>query len=364
MLQKIQQVCDAFRIPGTLLSYEEIKRGNINHTYKVNFCHINGKPKSYIVQKINTEVFHKPIEVMDNIDQVTEYIHATNPGKTVLHFHHTEDRKTYWFEGNNFWRLFNYIPSQTYDASEDLEIIWNAGYAFGEFQVLLRKFDAGHLHETIPGFHDTIQRYDTLMAHVKQDPYGRVAQVREELDWLLSVREKACAITELRRKGELPLRVTHNDTKINNVLFEQEGKEAIVVIDLDTVMPGLVGHDFGDAIRFAANREAEDSKNYQNAGVNMEIFGAFADGFLKQTASALTQKEVDTLALSCFDMTCELATRFMDDYIMGDKYFKTRWPGHNLDRTRCQVALAQDMERRMEEMEDVVRDCAAQYRHG
>lgn len=356
--QELRQVCETFRIQGTFLSFEEIKVGNVNHTYKVNYIRNDGKPKSYIVQRVNTYVFRNPVQVMDNIDLVTEHIHARAPKKLSLHFHHTADRKTYAFIENGFWRLFNYIPSNTYNITENLRIICNAGEAFGEFQMLLSDFDAGRLYETIPDFHNTKKRYEKLIADAQTDPMGRLAEVQEEYEWLLSARGKACQLTELYEEGELPLRVTHNDTKINNVLFNQETDEALVVIDLDTVMPGLVGHDFGDAIRFAANYAAEDCPEAERAGLNMDVFRAFAQGFLRHTASALTEREIDTLALSCFSLTCELAVRFLDDYILGDPYFKTDYPKHNLVRTRCQVALARDMLQKMDEMKRIVREYA------
>ncbi len=359
MFRKLKHVCEAFCIQGTLDSYKEIKRGNINNTYKVNVINSDGTPKSYMVQMVNTVVFKEPVKVMENIDHVTEYMHAKDPHRKVLHFHHTADRKTYVFDENGFWRLFNYVVSTTYDKVDDLEIIESGGQAFGDFQVQLRDFDAAILHETIPGFHNTVSRYNQLENAVAADPYDRVEWVREEIDWLRSVRDKACTLTRLYEENKLPLRVTHNDTKINNVLFEKDGKKAIVVVDLDTVMPGLVGHDFGDAIRFAANKVEEDCPFAKAAGIDMDIFRAFTKGFLSQVAKYLTQTELDTLAISCFDLTCELAIRFLEDYIMGDVYFKTHRPGHNLDRARCQIALAKDMERHMDEMEQVVRECAA-----
>ena len=162
--------------------------------------------------------------------------------------------------------------------------------------------------------------------------------------------------------GQLPLRVTHNDTKINNVLFEQGGDKPLVVIDLDTVMPGLVGHDFGDAIRFAANFVREDCREYEKAGVNLDVFRSFAEGFLEMTAKTLTPNEIDTLALSCFVLTVELSTRFLADYIDGDLYFKINSPDHNLVRTRCQIALAKDMLRKLAQMEAIIRECIAQNR--
>lgn len=364
----LRRVCRAFRIEGTYQSYDEIKVGNVNRTYKVNFLKEDGAPKSYIVQRLNTYVFPHPIEVMENIDHVTEHIRAKAPGKLSLHFHHTEDRKTYVLEydvdGNleSFWRLYNYIPSSTYNTFTDLTVVRNAGEAFGEFQMQLADFDPALLHETIPHFHDTRKRYEKLEEDAAADPCGRVAQVREELDWLLSVKDTACTLTDMHRRGQLPLRVTHNDTKVNNVLFERDGTRALAVIDLDTVMPGLVGADFGDAIRFACNFVEEDSPAADKAGVNMDVFRAFAQGFLRHTAAHLTQTEIDTLALSGFVLACELATRFLDDYILGDPYFKINYDTHNLIRTRCQVALAKDMLRKLDAMEDIVKECVATYK--
>lgn len=227
---------------------------------------------------------------------------------------------------------------------------------------MLADFDAGSLYYTIPDFHDTRKRYQKLREDMESDPCGRVAEVRAELDWLLAAEDKACALTDMFNRGELPLRVTHNDTKINNVLFDEKTREALVVIDLDTVMPGLVGHDFGDAIRFAANFVEEDSPRDDEAGVNLNVYWAFAEGFLKQTAATLTEKEVQTLGLSCFALACELATRFLDDYIVGDKYFKIKSTKHNLVRTRCQIALAKDMLVKMDAMNAIVMDCYNRYK--
>ena len=223
----------------------------------------------------------------------------------------------------------------------------------------LADFDIAELTETIPGFHNTRQRYEKLLQSVKEDKAGRVAEVKEEIEYLLSVQDLACSLTDLQQAGELPLRVTHNDTKINNVLFHPENQSPMIVIDLDTVMPGLMGHDFGDAIRFAANFVEEDCRELDKVGVNMEIFRAFAEGFLSKTAAAMSEKELDTLALSAFVLTAELATRFLADYLDGDLYFNIKCPDHNLVRTRCQIALAKDMLKKMDEMNAVVRSCAA-----
>ena len=362
MKEKLLHVSRAFRIPYDMISYEEIKVGLVNQTYKVNFVKPDGMPKSYMVQSINTYAFKQPELIMDNIDQITEHMRPKKVGRVALHFHHTAEGKTYYVNEHGFWRLFNFIESDTYNVTADLDIVRNAGEAFGEFQMLLADYDASKLSETIPGFHDTRKRFEKLWEDVKLDPQGRVADVREELDWLRVAEDRACRLIDLHKAGEIPLRVTHNDTKINNVLFDKVTKEPLVVIDLDTAMPGIVGNDFGDAIRFAANYVEEDCKNLEFVGVNMNVYSAFTEGFLKHTAKALTAAEIDTLALSCFAITVELATRFLDDYILGDPYFHIGYPEHNLVRTRCQIALAKDMLVKMDEMESVVRACEEKYK--
>lgn len=357
LFDKLLEVSRAFRIPYEYLGYETIQMGNVNHTYKVNFRLPDGKEKSFLVQNVNTYAFRNPVGLMNNIDSVTEHIRAKKPGQLALHFHHTADRKTYLADGENFWRMTNYVPSVTYNTVTDLNVVRSAGKAFGEFQMDLEDFDLSALVETIPGFHDTRKRYADFRRSVEEDKAGRVSSVREEIDYLLSVEDKACCLTDLYRAGKLPLRVTHNDTKINNVLFSPETKEAMIVIDLDTVMPGLMGHDFGDAIRFAANRVEEDCTDYDQAQVNLDVFRAFAEGFLSMTAKTMTDMEVKTLAMSCFDLTAELATRFLADYLDGDLYFNIRRPDHNLVRARCQIALAKDMLKHMDEMEAIVEQC-------
>ena len=357
LYNKLEHISRLFRIEGTYVGYETICIGNVNQTYEVKFLLPDGSPKSFLVQNVNTYAFRQPVELMENIDNVTEHIRSKKPGQIALHFHHTADRKTYVIDGENFWRMTNFINSKTYNGVIDTEIIHNAGVAFGEFQTQLADFDITKLHETIPNFHNTRNRYQQLADAIKADPKGRVAEVQEEIDFLMEVRDQACKLTDMLEQGLLPLRVTHNDTKINNVLFSPIDKRAMVVVDLDTVMPGLVGHDFGDAIRFAANSEAEDSTALDQVKVNLDVFRAFAEGFLSMTAQTLTQNEIDTLAASCLTLTAELATRFLADYILGDPYFNIAYPEHNLVRTRCQIALAKDMIRVMPQMEQIVRDC-------
>ena len=366
LARQLLHVGEKFCIPGPFFSYEEIKMGNVNHTYKVNYIRDDGSGmaqiKSYLVQKVNTYAFQHPLELMSNIDKVTEYIHEKYPDIKCLHFHHTKERHNYLEGEEGFWRLSNYIPSVTFNSCDDLSVVRSAGQAFGNFQQMLADFDASSLFYTIPDFHNTRSRYAKLKEEIARDPCGRVAKVRQELDWLLSVEDEACKLTDLYEEGKLPLRVTHNDTKINNVLFDEETLRPQVVIDLDTVMPGLVGHDFGDAIRFAANFVEEDCPKADEAGLNLNVYWAFAEGFLKETAPTLTEMEVETLGNSCFTLTCELATRFLADYLVGDKYFKINGPEHNLIRTRCQIALAKDMQTKMDAMNAIVRDCWQRYR--
>lgn len=357
---QLLKVCKLFRIEYEYLGYETIQMGNVNRTYKVNFLLPDGNPKSFLVQNVNTYAFRNPIGLMDNIDKVTEYIRAKKPNKLSLHFHHTADRKTYIIDGKNFWRMTNYVPSVTFNTVTDLDIIRSAGKAFGEFQMDLVDFDISQLIETIPGFHNTRQRYQKLIQSIQEDSVGRATQVQGEIDFLLSVQDKACTLTDLYDAGKLPLRVTHNDTKINNVLFHPQTNEAMIVIDLDTVMPGLIGHDFGDAIRFAANYAEEDCRDLSKVGVNLDIFRAFTEGFLSMTAKTMIPAEVDTLALSSFALTVEVATRFLADYLDGDLYFNVNAPDHNLVRTRCQIALAKDMLQKMNQMDKIIHEYAAQ----
>lgn len=365
-VKKLLAVGEAFRIPGPFFSYEEIKNGNVNQTYKVNYVTDDGSGmaqiQSYLVQKINTVAFNNPVELMTNIDKVTTFMHEQNPEAVNLHFHHTAEGKNYLMEENGFWRLSNYIPSVTYNSGDTLDIVRKTGEAFGDFQMQLKDFDASQLYFTIPDFHDTRKRYAALKKAVAEDRCERAQFCREEIRWLLSVEDQACRLTDLYNEGKLPLRVTHNDTKINNVLFSPEDNRPLVVIDLDTVMPGLVGHDFGDAIRFAANFEEEDSVNLERVGLDLNLYWAFAEGFLSRTAGTLTDAEVETLGISCFALACELSTRFLADYLNGDVYFKIKKDKHNLIRTRSQIALAKDMLSKMDAMTAICVECSKKYR--
>ena len=357
--EKLQQICGCFKIYDPIVASEHIKVGNVNQTYKVTVRRPDGRRKSYIIQNVNTYAFKHPEQIMHNIDLVTEYIHQKKPGLAALHYHHTPDRKTYVIDESGFWRLCNYFDSMTYDnVDADAAVLRRAGEAFGDFQLQLADFEPALLYETIPDFHNTVKRLDTLFADAERDPLGRGKEVGKELAYIASVREEACQLVRMQENGVLPVRVTHNDTKINNVLFDRVSGDALVVIDLDTVMPGLAAYDFGDAIRFAANRVAEDSPDWQRAGCDFDVFRTFTEGFLSKTADMLTPAEIGSLAISPFVMALEVASRFLDDYLVGDLYFKTDYPTHNLVRTRCQLALARDFYENRKTMDRIIRGCA------
>ena len=357
--EKLQEIGRGFRIEGTVIGYEHIKMGNVNQTYRVTYRREDGTLKNYIVQKVNTYAFREPEKLMHNADLITEHIRTKKQGQIALHYHHTADRKIYICDDDGFWRLCNFIPSCTYNSSENMEILRRTGKAFGEFQILLSNFPVTDLYVTIPDFHNTPKRLEKLFSDAEADIVGRVAEVRAELDYIAAVREQAEKLTHLYEAGQLPLRVTHNDTKINNVLFDTQEHNPVAIIDLDTVMPGLVGHDFGDGVRFAANFVEEDCWECEKAGSDLERFRAFTEGFLSQTASVLTETERKTLALSVLTLAVELGSRFLDDYITGDQYFTIHYPDHNLVRARCQLSLAKDIQKKLPQMEEIVESCWA-----
>lgn len=360
VLAELKKVGDIFRLPGEIDSYTLITHGNINTTYRVFY---KNPDKSYIFQKVNTYVFREPVHIMQNIDLVTEHIRRKNPNSECLHFHHTESGENYVFtEDEKFWRVTNDFDSLTYQGSSDPEVLRQAGRAFGEFQLSLSDFDATLLHETIPNFHNTKKRLEGFFKNVEKDELGRVAEVKEEIDFIRSHRELAEKLTNMLESGKIPTRVTHNDTKINNVLFNKDTGAPLAVIDLDTVMPGLASHDFGDAVRFAANTAAEDEKDLSKVSLDLNLYRGFAEGFISAAAPILTDEELDTMALGAITIAIELGMRFLDDYITGDKYFTTHYEGHNLVRARCQLTLAADMERKLDEMNSIVKETAKKVR--
>lgn len=357
--QTLLPIAHAFGLMGEITSAEIIGNGNINKTYDVTLK-TGESDARYVFQQLNTYVFRQPKQIMENISRITAHIgeKLTRAGESrdrVMHFLTRKNGENYLIEGDAFWRICEFVPETVaYNACSDPNILRAAGRAFGQFQTMLADFDASLLHETIPDFHNTRARFARLDEHRAADPCGRVKEVEPELALLDSMRAKALRLCDMLEAGELPLRVTHNDTKINNVLFDAATGQGKTVIDLDTVMPGLVAYDFGDAIRFAGNRSAEDEKDLSLTGLDMERFTAFAEGFVGTIAETMTENERKTLSLGVFAMTVELAVRFLDDYICGDVYFKLLYPEHNLVRTRCQLCLARDVDAKRHQMDEIV----------
>ena len=366
MFHMLKQVGVKFRLPGTIYSYNTITLGNINATFKVTYRNPDKTLKSYLFQKVNTHVFKNPEQIMENIDKVTTFIRENYPDQLSLHFHHTEEGRNYYVQTDRaqdegyFWRVSNFIDSITFDCTDDPAVIAATGEAFGHFQMQLAGLDGSSLHETIPDFHNTKKRLDTLFADAEKDIAGRREEVEEELEYIQSVREYASELSIRHSKGELPTRVTHNDTKANNVLFDRLTKRPIIVIDLDTVMPGMAMYDFGDAVRFIASTAVEDEPDLSRVYFDTAKFRAFAKGFIQEVKHALTADEIDSLVQASFSITIELASRFLDDYLNGDTYFKCNYPAHNLVRTRCQLQLAKDMMRKKDELQWIIRDIMAQ----
>lgn len=358
----IKDICSCFNIEGKYLGCYEISTGNINCTYRVDFRR-DGEEKQYIVQRINKSVFKEPERVMDNIVRVTHHVRENiikkglSTKKFVLRAFTSRDTGEPFIidDQGDYWRCYRYIKnSVTYDTCDDLSIIERAGTAFGRFQNCLDGFSAETLFITIPNFHNTIKRYEDFYAAVEKDLHGRVKRVREEIDLLNGFEERATELQRLLDDGSIPLRVTHNDTKCNNVSFDKDTGEALAVLDLDTVMPGAIAHDYGDAIRFVANTLIEDDPDYESVALDIEKYKAFTKGFIGEVGENLTALEKKTMNLGVFSMTVELAVRFLTDYLNGDVYFKTKYPGHNLVRTKNQIALAQDILRKMSVMDEII----------
>ncbi len=357
---KIEEVCGKFLLSGEYKGFEILTSGHINTTYKV-YMFRDGELKDYILQKLNTYVFKNPVEVMDNIARVTEYVRRkikekqTTAKRNVLHYSRTSDGLYYYADGDEFWRCYRYIDgSVTYNLTSNLGIIEEAGKAFGEFQLYLADYPAKELNIVIPHFHNTVMRYEAFKEAIAEDLIKRAESVRPEIDGYLGFEDIATKMYKMQKRGELPLKVTHNDTKCNNVLFDEKTGEHLSVIDLDTVMPGLVAFDFGDAIRFTANSAAEDEKDLSKVSLDMDKYDAFTNGFIGKVGKTLTDNEKSTMALGAITMTVECGMRFLTDYLHGDKYFSVSYPEHNLVRARCQLALAKDMLEKFDEMNAIV----------
>ena len=359
----IKEICAQFDINGKNVGCEEVTTGNINSTNVVKFIR-DGMPKKYILQRINKSVFKEPEKVMDNIIRVTHHIRnnvikcgaSTKTNVLRAFCSRVNDEPFVIDDFGDYWRCYRYIKNSiTYDTCDDLNIICRAGEAFGKFQNYLKDFDARSLFITIPDFHNTKKRFSALHAAIEKDPFKRANKVKEEISDLLSFENDACLLQDYLDTSKIPYRVTHNDTKCNNVSFDKDTGEALAVLDLATVMPGAIAHDYGDAIRFIANTLIEDDPDIESVAVDLEKYEAFTKGFVTEVKNSITDLEKQTLNLGVFAMTVELASRFLTDYVLGDVYFKTKYPGHNLERARNQIALAKDIIKKREVMDDILK---------
>ena len=336
---------------------EPYGNGHINDTFLV------VADKRYIMQRMNTRIFTKPAELMENILGVTEHIRkkaAAMGRKDVerasLVVVPTLDGKQYFVgsEGDH-WRLYEFTEGTvTQEVVESKQDFYSCAVAFGQFQRMLADYPAEKLHETIVNFHNTPWRYENLMKAIEADSQGRLSEVTAEVEFAKARKDFACTLENARANGTLPLRVTHNDTKLNNILFDAETHEPVCVIDLDTVMPGYSVNDFGDSIRFGANTAVEDETDLSKVTLSLELFEAYAKGFIGGCDGSLTETELELLPVGAMMMTFECGMRFLTDYLEGDTYFKIHRPKHNLDRARNQFALVADMERKLPEMKAII----------
>ncbi len=364
-VKNINELLGTFSFSGEFEKFSQLHDGHINNTYKFEFREADGTLNRYLVQEVNTYVFKDYDGLMKNVMGVTEFMQkkvAENGGdikRECLTVIPTTDGKPYYMDGEGrCWRCYNFIyDTHSCQCVDCAKTFYNAARAFGKFQNMLADYPIDSLTETIPNFHNTVSRFADFKKAVADDLSGRANQVKEEIDFVLA-REKDCSVLlDLVEEGKLPLRVTHNDTKLNNVMFDNETNEGICVVDLDTVMPGLSLYDFGDSIRFGANTAAEDEKDVSKVSLSLEYFKAYALGYLSTAGESLTAEEINQLAFSSKLMTLECGMRFLGDFINGDVYFKTEYPEHNLVRCRTQFALVADMEKKMAKMQEAVDEC-------
>ncbi len=356
----IKSIISEFRFEGDFKDVREFGSGHINSTYIADFG-----AKRYVIQKINTKVFKNPDALMENVFSVTRYLkniiieNKGEPERETLKFIRTKSGKEYLKTADGeCYRAYIFVENSVcYDAADSPEMFRKSGAAFGQFQKLLASFPADTLFETIPHFHDTPWRYyNEFEPAVLKNICSRAEGCGEEIHFVQEREKKLYRIADKLAAGEIPLRVTHNDTKLNNVLFDKTTGESLAVIDLDTVMPGSALYDFGDSIRFGASTAAEDERNLSRVEIKLEYFKAYAEGYLGEAGDSLTEEEKTLLPYAAWLMTLECGMRFLTDYLSGDVYFKTDYPEHNLVRAKNQFRLVSDIERKMEKMEAIVSD--------
>ncbi len=360
---RIAHIGDQFAISGDFQYGEELCNGHINTTYRACYRGEGGQEERYILQRINDYVFKNPTQVMKNVEKVTRHIRwktmrRRSAAGQVLTLYPARGGRNYIDlpEEGGMWRCYNNIEgTHTYDVVENTRQAYQAGFAFGSFQELISDMNPEDLYESIPDFHNTPKRYRDLCASAEADVNGRAENCRAELDLLASWSAEFGKLIELQAQGVLPTRITHNDTKINNVMLDEETDDAVCVIDLDTVMPGLSLYDFGDMVRTATCVASEDEKDLSLVKMEMPFFESLAEGYLDAAYSFLTPAEIEHLAFAGWLITTEIGMRFLTDYLDGDKYFRVDYPEHNLVRARNQLELAQSIQDRLPAMEKYIR---------
>lgn len=343
-------IIDSFCFGSDFKSYETKNDGHINSTYVLSFA----DGKKYTLQKINTFVFKKPDELMKNIVGVTQFIKSRGNMKTLSFLPAKNGEYFVTDKNGGCWRIYEFVDGvYTCNLIENDNVFYNAGKAFGKFQNELADFPAEKLFETIPNFHNTYSRFLDFKSSVQNDTANRADSVKNEIEFVLSREADTKILLDLTDKNELPLRVTHNDTKLNNILFDRNTNEGVCIIDLDTVMPGLSLYDFGDSIRFGANTAAEDEKDLSKVSLSLELYKAYTEGYLSAAYGSLTENEIAYLPFSAKLMTLECGMRFLTDYLNGDTYFKTDYKEHNLVRSRDQFKLVEDIEAKLDDMKRI-----------
>ena len=348
----MEQAIRHFQIQGRPVHCKNFGHGQINYTFLIT----TDIDKQYILQRINTHVFKRPVELMQNVISVTEHIRTKvdNPNQ-VLKFIKAQDGNYYYKDNlRRHWRCYEFVGGFCLEAPESDEDFYESAVAFGRFQEQLADFPAETLHETIPNFHNTPDRYRKLKIAMDEDACDRLQYVQKEIDFIMEREEEAGTIQRMLESGELPLRVTHNDTKLNNVLLDMKTRKALCVLDLDTVMPGSSLFDFGDSIRFGAATAPEDVQELSRMSIDLHLFEVYTRGFL-EGCHTLTRREIELLPLGAKIITLELAVRFLTDYLESDHYFKTQYPDHNLVRTRAQLKLVSEMEGKWYQMQKIVK---------
>jgi Ser/Thr protein kinase RdoA (MazF antagonist) len=369
MKRDIKTVAAAFDVAGTYVSGAPYGSGHINDTYAITLTLPDG-PRRYILQRINHDVFKNPVQVVENIERVTQHLRgklkaagADDTDRRTLTLIPTRDGSFYHVDADgNHWRMYIFIEgARTYDELETTNQAYEAAKAFGTFMKQLADLPGDPLVETIPGFHDTRARFDAMQAAINADICDRATSVANEIAFANEREDMVDTLLELQRAGTIPLVTTHNDTKLNNVMLDDTSGEGICVIDLDTVMPGLSLYDFGDMVRTAMRPCPEDETDLSKVVGRIDMFEAITQGYLAAAGDALSAAEIEHLAFSARLITFEIGIRFLTDYLEGDTYFKTRREGHNRDRTRVQFGMVASMEQQSDAMEQIVRQTAPQH---